>query len=262
MATPPSSTVLKAFQVLRLFAEHPLIGAGDCARLLGTPRASAHRLLVSLEAAGALESNDAGRYRLALRLFELGAAVPVPRRLHEESHVALERLNDRTALPAHLAVLDEASVLYLEKVHRGADTVPTTVGRRGPPHATAVGKALLAFAGDEALQRVLERELVRYTPHTACDAAALGEQLAQVRRQGVAYEREEMAPGLVSVAAPVRNHFSRVVAAVSVAGPASRYGCRLDELAGPVWTAARTISCRLGWQPERAGAAPPASAAR
>lgn len=73
MATPPSTTVLKAFELLDLFTERSLLGAGEAARLLGAPRASAHRLLVTLRAAGVLESNEQGQYRLGLRLFELGS---------------------------------------------------------------------------------------------------------------------------------------------------------------------------------------------
>jgi DNA-binding IclR family transcriptional regulator len=76
MATVPSSTVLKAFQVLELFAERPLLGAAEAARMLGVPRASVHRLLVTLKAAGVAESTAHGQYRLGLRLFELGSLAP------------------------------------------------------------------------------------------------------------------------------------------------------------------------------------------
>lgn len=245
--TRPSSTVLKAFQVLELFADSSLLGAADCARLLGTPRATAHRLLVSLKEAGAVESTAGGHYRLSLHLFQLGSLVPLRRRLHEGGNPALEELVERTRLPAHLGVLNGTRVLYLEKAHRNRDAVPTDIGSQGPLHATALGKALLAHAAVEVLDCVIQEGLERHTAATIVEPATLYAELACVRASGVAYDREEMSPGIVCIAAPVRDHAGRVVATVSIPAPAARWRHQLEGLRTPLLQTTAAIERRLGW---------------
>src|SRR5918992_1232083 len=200
MPTPPSTTVLKAFDLLELFAERPLLGAGEAARLLGAPRASTHRLLVTLKAAGVLESNDRGQYRLGLRLFELGSFAPLRRRLHDESDLLLKRLAADVRLPAHLAVRDGMDLLYLEKVHNHEIDIPTRVGQREP---------------------------LRCTAHTVVEPRRLLGELDRIRDSGTASDREEFCLGVATVGARVRNHTGKVVAAISVAGPVLRHDPRL-----------------------------------
>lgn len=249
MATAPSTTVLKAFQVLELFAERSLLGAGDAARLLGAPRASAHRLLVTLKAAGVLESTDHGQYRLGLRLFELGSFAPLRQRLHDESMLPLEQLVAQVRLPVHLGVRDGTDVLYLEKVHHREADVPARVGQRGPLHATALGKVLLASAPEEILQRVIGAPLPRFTPRTITTPAQLHRDLAEIRSTGVAYEREESRAGLVAVGTRIRNHTGKAIAAIAIPAPACHYGAKLHVLERPLLRAAAEIERRLGWCP-------------
>ncbi len=255
MATATSSTVLKAFQVLELFAERPLLGAGDAARLLGAPRATVHRLLVTLKAAGVLESTDRGQYRLGLRLFELGSFAPLRQRLHDQSILPLQQLATQLRLPVNLGVRDGTDVLFLEKVHDREPSFPTRIGQRRPLHATGLGKVLLAYAPPEIVAGVTESTLTRFTPHTATDPARLRRELEQIRRSGLAYNREESRPGLVAVAARVRNHTGKTVAAVGVSAPACRYGHNLAALARPVQRTAAEIEHRLGWYPHDGDAA-------
>lgn len=247
MATSPSTTVLKAFELLELFSERPLLGAGEAARLLGTPRASTHRLLVTLRAAGVLESNDQGQYRLGLRLFELGSFAPLRRRLHDESTLPLEQLSAEVALPAHLAVRDGADLLYLEKVHQRPADVPTRVGQRAPLHATAAGKVLLAYAPRSIVERYVTQPVHRFTAHTIAEPRRLLCELECVRARGIAWEREESCLGVASVATRIRNHTGKVVAAVSVAAPALPHDRRLKQVERPLRIAAAEIERRLGW---------------
>ncbi|MPZ72564.1 MAG: helix-turn-helix domain-containing protein [Nitriliruptorales bacterium] len=249
MATATSSTVLKAFQVLELFAEWPLLGAGDAARLLGAPRASVHRLLVTLKAAGVLESTDHGQYRLGLRLFELGSFAPLRQRLHDQSILPLQQLAAQLRLPVNLGVRDSTDVLFLEKVHHRENTFPTRVGQRRPLHATSLGKVLLAYAPPDVLSTVLESSLPRFTPHTSTDPAHLQRELKDIRNTGLAYNREESRPGLAAVATRVRNHTGKTVAAIGVSAPACRYAHNLAVLVRPLQRTAAEIEHRLGWCP-------------
>jgi DNA-binding IclR family transcriptional regulator len=254
MATPPSTTVLKAFDLLSLFSERPLLGAGEAARLLGAPRASTHRLLVTLKAAGVLESNDRGQYRLGLRLFELGSFAPLRRRLHDESDLLLKRLAADVRLPAHLAVRDGLDLLYLEKIHNHEMDIPTRVGQRAPLHSTAAGKVLLAYAPRTVIERYVTTPLSRFTAHTLVEPRRLLGELDRIRETGIAWDREEFCLGVATVGAPVRNHTGKIVAAISVAGPVLRHDPRLTRVRRPLLATAAEIERRLGWGPVTATA--------
>src|SRR5690606_29525583 len=97
-------TVLKAFDVLTLFLDSPSLGATEAAAMLGIPRASTHRLLVSLREAGMLEPVEGGRYRLSMRVFELGSRVPVLPQLMEAARRPLDMLSNLVGAPALLGV--------------------------------------------------------------------------------------------------------------------------------------------------------------
>lgn len=247
MSTPPSTTVLKAFDLLGLFAERPLLGAGEAARLLGSPRASTHRLLVTLRAAGVLESNENGQYRLGLRLFELGATAPLRRRLHESCLPALEALSAEVALPAHLAVRDGSDLVCLETVQQRPLDTPLQIGQRAPLHTTAAGKVLLAHAPRSVIERYVTEDLSRPTPHTIVEPCRLLAELDQIRGRGVAWEREECSPGLASVSTGLRKHTGKVVAAISLTAAALPHVRRLRGVERPLLAAAALIERRLGW---------------
>lgn len=251
MTTPPSTTVLKAFDLLALFAERPLLGAGEAARLLGAPRASTHRLLVTLRVAGILESNDDGQYRLGLRLFELGSYAPLRRRLHDECARPLERLSAETSLPVHLAVRDGADLVYLEKVHDQRTDVPSRVGQRVPLHATAAGKVLLAHAPRTVVERYLCQPVVRYTPRTIVEPRRLAVELERVRSHGLAWEHEESCLGIASIATGIWNRTGKLVAAISVSAAQLSHGRRLKHVERPLLATAAEIQRRLGWAPNR-----------
>ncbi|MGH3341766.1 MAG: IclR family transcriptional regulator [Carbonactinosporaceae bacterium] len=247
MTTPPSTTVLKAFELLSLFLERPLLGAGEAARLLGTPRASTHRLLVTLRVAGVLESNDDGQYRLGLRLFELGSFAPLRRRMHDEAALPLERLSSRLGLPVHLTVRDGGHLLCLEKVYHGQIDVPTRVGQRAPLHDTAAGKVLLSHAPRAVIDRYVSEPMTRLTPHTIVEPLRLRRELDRIRDRGLAWEREESCLGIASLATGVWNHTGKIVAAISVSASTLPDCRRLTAAEGPLIAAAAEIQRRLGW---------------
>lgn len=251
MPTPPSTTVLKAFDLLDLFSERPLLGAGEAARLLGAPRASTHRLLVTLHLAGVLEVNEEGQYRLGLRLFELGSYAPLRRRLHDECNQPLERFSAQVALPALLAARDGTDLLCLEKIYQPQTDVPTRVGQRAPLHATAAGKVLLAYAPRSVLERYTQEPVSRFTPHTIVEPGRLVRELERIRDHGVAWEREESCLGIASVATGIWNHTGKIVAAISVSAATLPDCRRLKSAERPLLATAAEIQRRLGWMPSR-----------
>lgn len=225
--------------------------------MLGMPRASTHRMLATLREAGALESTPRGQYRLTLRMFELGLHVPQQRWLSEASYLPMEGLVSKTRLSAHLAVRDGLELVYMVKLRHAPDRTRAQAGDRNALHATALGKVLLAYAPPEAVEEVLHARLDSYTAYTVRTAEQLLAQLERVREHGFAYDREERTLGLVSVAAPVRDHRDRVVAALSVLAPAERHGQDLDRLAQVLACTRNQIEHNLG-APTRRRAVPAA----
>jgi len=241
MPTEPSTTVLKAFTVLELFRKHSQLGVSQCAALLGMTRASAHRLLVSLTAAGALERTPSGRYRLAIWMFEVGTQTPLMRALHDRAQVAMGRLAEDVRLQAHLAVRDGTHLVYLIKTSHVAGRVNTRPGARNPLYATALGKVLLAAAPEPIVDRVLTGPLRRFTPHTRTSPALLRAQLEEVRRTGFAYDLEERQQGVACIATAIRDQSGQVIAAISIPTPAENYLGRLDTLRRPLQRAASSV---------------------
>jgi DNA-binding IclR family transcriptional regulator len=245
MATNASSTVLKAFQVLDLFRDHPVVGAAECARLLGMPRASAYRMLISLVEAGVLEVTPSGHYRLTLKVFELGLHVPRQRWLYDAAYLAMERLVSRTRLSAHLAVREELQLVYVVNLRHAPDRTSARPGERNWLHATAIGKVLLAYASPDLIEDLFDAGLRPFTPNTITTRKRLREQLEVIRHEGCAYDREERTLGLVSVAVPIRDRGGETVAALSVLGPVETYRGRMDRMRDELFASRAEIERRL-----------------
>lgn len=234
-------------------AREQTLGLSELAQRVGLHKTSAARVLATLTAHGYVEQDPrTRRYRLTLKLFELGSLCLARIELVREARPLLENLARLSGEVVHLAVLDQGEVVYVDKVE-SEQTIRmySRVGRRSPVHCTGVGKALLAFVDDVTFQSIVaEKGLRRYTPRTITDPERLREHLARVRETGVAFDDEEHEPGIRCVAAPVRDHRGVVVASISVAGPTVRMTHeRLQELAEPVRQTAAAISARLGYRP-------------
>jgi DNA-binding IclR family transcriptional regulator len=158
----------------------------------------------------------------------------------------MEDLYEATKETVQLAVLDESEVLYVEIIsgHRKVAT-PSRRGGRMPAHCTALGKAILAFS-DDVGRAWIERHspLETRTAWTLADPAALARELQDIRRAGVAYDREESTPGLVCVAAPLLSADGTARAAMSVSMPA-RGRITPAQVAPAVRTGGRALSREL-----------------
>lgn len=246
MPTPPATTVLKAFDLLALFTEHPQLGASEAARLVGAPRASTHRMLVTLHAAGVLDADDDGQYRLGLRLFELGVAAPICRRMHRNARPVLEALSSDLELSAALAVRHGDELMWLEKVRRHRSDPRPRVGRRAPLHTTAAGKVLLAFAPSDVIRRYVTTGIERVTAYTMIEPHRLLAELQSVRETGIAWEREESRLGRSSIATRLRGRSGETVAAICLCTTTLSDSRRLGSAERRLVDAAATIERRMG----------------
>jgi DNA-binding IclR family transcriptional regulator len=207
----------KLLAVLGAFTrERSALLLSDIARVVEVPLSTAHRLVAELCAWGALERDADGRYRVGLRIWELGALAPRGLGLREAALPFMEDLYEVTHENVQLAVRDDDEVVFVERfASRDAVAVLTRVGGRFALAPTGVGLVLLAHAPLEVQERVLAGPQQRYTPYTITDPRQLRRVLAEVRRTGVAISDRQVTVDAVSVAAPIEVRGS-VVAALSV----------------------------------------------
>jgi DNA-binding IclR family transcriptional regulator len=226
-------SVLSALDVLDLFVGDEDLGVSEVARRIGVAKSTAHRLLTTLCARGLAEKDaETGRYRLGLRLFELGQLAVERNALRRRAVPLLYELQRASGGTIHLAVPDGSEVVYLERlVASGAVLDMSTVGRRLPSHCTGSGKVIAAFAPTCASARSSAGFSVKMTDHSIQSAAQYSRALADVRKRGFALNVDEALEGLASVAAPVLGSDGSARAAISIVGPTRRM---LDDLGRPV----------------------------
>lgn len=197
----------------------------------GMAKSSVHRLTAEMVRCGLLE-RDGTNLRLSLLLFEFGQQVTRQYSFAEAARPYMSDLREATRQNVALAVLEEGDVVYIELL-RGKDGphVPQRVGSRWPAHASAAGKAILAFLTPERLSTVTATGLRRLTEHTIVDTAGLDAELERIRRRGVAFDQHESFQRVVSAAAPVFDLDERVLGALAVSGLSGRIDLRRVEVA-------------------------------
>jgi len=246
------SSVTSALLVLKVFSEEESeIGISSMAKRLGLAKSTVHRLAVTLAAEGFLEQNpDNGRYRLGLALFALGAMVRRRMDVSNEARPLLGQLRDKTHEAVHLAILSQASIMYLYNLESSqAIGIRSYIGDLKPAFCTAEGRVLLAFAHSNAVAEALKAGLAARTPKTITDRDALLRALDEVRQAGHAIDDEESEVGMRGIAAPIRDISGRVVAAVGLAGPIQRLTKKdLRALVPEVVATADAVSARLGYR--------------
>jgi len=222
----------------------PVLGVSELSRRLGLGKSTVHRILTTLADDGFVERTNDERYRLSIKMYELGQQVAASIELRELVHPALERLRNESGETAHVAVLSGTDVVYVDRLESPQMLrLLTRVGRRRAAHATSSGKCLLAFGAPADVAAVVATGLPRLGPRTITSKSMLDKRLADVRRRGYAISVEEAAPGVASVAAPIFDGAGECIAAVSVTGPVTRLpGERLDQLARLVLSAAASVS--------------------
>ena len=215
------AAVERAFSVLDALSDGGELGTNEIARRTGINASTVSRLLATLASARFVEHvPESGRYRLSLRLIELGNAVLGRLDLRELARPHLQALVRETGETATLSAPGVHDAVTVDFAH--SSSVVQSVAQLGRPsvgHATAAGKVMLAF-GDVELPT---EPLTAYTPSTITTRAALVEELERVRARGYAEAREEREPGLAAIASPVRDSRGALAGIVGLQGPAARF---------------------------------------
>jgi len=211
-----------------------------------------YRLLQTLKSRGfVVEDSHRGKYRLGLKLVELGHAVVEQIQLRKIALPFLEELMQKTGETANLVILDEGEAIYIEKVESPASLrMFHRIGKQAPAHATGVGKVLLASLSSDKVEEIIRKKgLARLTENTITSPEMLQQELEKIRKQGYAIDDEECEVGAKCLAAPIKDYTNQVVAAVSISGPSVRLTEeKLEKLVDVVKETAYKISQKIGYR--------------
>lgn len=210
------------------------------------PKATLFRFLQTLTSQSLLAQDpDTGAYSLGMRLVRLAHAAWAQSSLAPHARPHIDALSAEVGETVHLAQLDGAHVLYVDKRNaRVPIEMFAQAGKVGPAHCTGVGKAMLAFLPPAELDRLVPLLSFRaFTPNTITTPDALRCELEATRRRGHAFDREEHEPGIICVAAPILSSTGRVMGALSVTSSTLRTTlAALDGLSGTIKDTARRIA--------------------
>jgi IclR family transcriptional regulator, KDG regulon repressor len=247
-----SKSLQKAMRILVYMGEQsPEAGVTQLASELGLTKGTVHRLLNAMERFELIEKNsESERYRLGLKLYQLGNRAVESRTLRSEARRLLLEMSRRSRESVSLAVPTPGGVTCLDRLESSHTIINicTPVGSMFPPHCTAAGKAILAYMTEGEINEVIKRNPLRpYTQFTITELSDLRENLRLIRQRGYSVDHQELERGLSGVAAPVLSAHERVIAAVGIAGPTLRFrGKELVQKVSLVTEIAARLAMALG----------------
>jgi IclR family transcriptional regulator, pca regulon regulatory protein len=252
-----SQSLERGLAILSCFTpQRPVLGIADIADELGMSRSTTHRYVITLVALGYLEQGASRKYRLGLRVTDLGMSALNATGLREHAHPYLEELRQRTSYTTSIGVLDSTDVLFVDRVRsfrRGKNNVELNLhaGSRVPAYCTSIGKLLLASLPEpEQRQLIAEMTLTKRARNTITSKKALRNELDEIQQAGFAVDDQELFVDVYAMAAPVRNDAHEIIAGVGIAAPSSIISLDgfVDALVPHLVSTADRISARLGYR--------------
>ncbi len=220
----------RALDVLDCFDGKAALALKEVSKSTGLPESTLFRVLLTLERHGYLRQAKDGTYQLAPKL-RFGWLVDQGNALRDKVHPELERLAQCFNETASMAYLFDDRIHVLDSIETFHEIrMSNRIGRVLPPHCSALGKAIAAFQDHTAVEQIVEiYGLTRRTEHTITDRACLFDEFDEIRRTGVAYDREESVIGGICISAAIRPAGQPVVAAVSLSTPIVRMTPEREE---------------------------------
>ncbi|MFF5363626.1 IclR family transcriptional regulator [Streptomyces scabiei] len=227
-------SVTRSLRILEAVAQHQPVTVGELTKLFGLPKSTVQRTLVTLNEAGWLRANrkDTTRWEIGARVLAVRPAALQGSSLFAAARDPMVNLRDAVNETIHLSVPDGLHGMVVVDRVDCAQAVRTfhTIGDTSPLHATAVGRAVLAHLPGRDVEEVITAGLERFSDTTPADADELRAELARIRTDGYAVNRNQFRPGVCAIAAPVLDEDGTPLAAVAVSMPESRYDAdRLPE---------------------------------
>lgn len=245
-------SVQRALEILNLFGlQKTELSLTEIAHAMQLTKSTVVGLIATLEENRYLARDaQSKKYRLGMKLLELGNIVRNHTQLQQVAYPYLETLRNHCDESVNLAVLDDGYVVYIERLF-GSKTLGmrSEIGKRERAHSTALGKAMLAMLSSEAVERYLQHYgLPAVTPHTITDEKRFRQELARIRQNGYAVDNEENELGGRCIAAAVMDYSQQPVAAISLSIPLPRIPLeKIPEYGRLVSETAMHISRQLGY---------------
>lgn len=241
----------RALDMLELLARQPGLTLSELAEQMQQSPSTVHRILHTLSARQVAETDVATQtWYIGPAAFRLGTAFTRRQNLTERARPFLRALKEHTGETANLGIATGDKVLFLEQVET-EELIRACFppGSRLPLHASATGKVLLAFGQSDRFTHYLANGLQRLTDRTLIAPDALGADIARTRTRGFAFDDEEHTRGMRCISAPVFDPDGKVIAGLSISGPAHRIGPEhVKTLGAVVVAAASDLSQALGGQ--------------
>lgn len=245
-------SVDRAVQIIDFFTgPQAELGITEISERMGLGKSTVYGLVNTLLKAGYLEQNSENkRYRLGLRLFELGSIVQSRMDVREIARPYLEKLSKTFNMTVHMGIYRDWEMVYIDKVDSpNTRIVYSQVGKRAPMYCTGIGKAVLAHMSMADIQYILKTQpLEALTEHTLTEPEKIFKELESIREQGYAVDNEEVELGLKCVAVPVYDYRQKPIAAVSISSAAAYLKeDKILEAAGALQKTAKEISKKMGY---------------
>ena len=248
------ASIVKGMKVFSLIVNsNRAVGITQIANSLNLSIGTVQRVTNTLHKLGYLRKDENTQgYILGHKAWGLGLSIIKDIDIKQIAHPYLEELSREINETVNLAILDDAEIVYLDRIKtEQIININLSIGSRLPLHCTSMGKSLLAFLPKDELFELLDKiDLKPITPNTITDKGRLLEELQKVRQRGFSVNNMELDIGLRSVAAPVRGESGRVIAAVNIAVPSSRttFEELKTRLAKKVIDVTRIISEAMGYK--------------
>jgi DNA-binding IclR family transcriptional regulator len=227
------------------------LGVTEIGQNIGLHKSTVYRLLTALSNRGYIEKDPKkSTYKIGLKFIEISGLFLKKLELKTEALPFMRKLAEIIGQPVHLAILEGADVIYIEKVELvNSIRMYSQIGRRVPANCSAIGKILLAGLNGERLREVFESiKYEKFTPNTIVSEEELKLEIELVREKGWAVDNEEHEPNIRCIAAPIIDYTGKVIAAISVSGESRIIKPESDlEIAGYVVETAGNISKRMGF---------------
>lgn len=246
------SSVLKVFSILQALGEQKEIGVSELSQHLMMSKATTYRFLQTMKTLGYVsQENEADKYSLTLKLFELGAKSLEYVDLISLADKEMRYISEQTNEALHLGALDHESIIYIHKIDSNYNLrMQSRIGRRNPLYSTAIGKVLLAERDEAFIRETLSQvEFIKHTEKTHENTDQLLAELERVKVQNYAEDNQEQEPGLRCIAAPIYDRFGIVIAGISISFPTIRFDeQKMTYYVQLLHHAGKNISSQLGYQ--------------
>lgn len=248
----PVQSVLKTIKLLETLSEQDEVGVTELAEAVDGNKSTVYRFLNTLCGLGYVRQNKKNeKYSLTLRLFQMGVQALNRLDLHKTAQPVMEELAEYSMETIHLASMEENHIFYLDKIESPLAlrvAMGSAQGRFAQAYCTGVGKTILSCLSDEKREEMLQgTSWERKTASTITSRNELDKELAQIHKQGFAYDMEENESGVRCVAAPIFDSKGKICGALSISGPSVRMDReKLNDLANKVKSAGEKISSDLG----------------